>query len=353
MNRSSLFLTKIPIVIRPNETTTTVVEDIVPSRSVQFWTILLVQIPSLMCTFYLLFSLVKKKSLRQALHNHVVIILLSLCFIIQLIDNPLYLDAYLYNGRNSFLPSPIICLIWWLIDYGVYGATTVFFAWAAFERHLLIFHHQYCFTTRRKRILFHYLPLTIISLYLLGFYLGVIIFPPCENSFDYSLEACGASPCYEEIPWLNIWDYLINGTVCTLIEAIASVLLLIRIISYQYRLRQPCGWKRNRKLARQILSISALSLSITLPQTLIMTIRKVVPGMNDFATDVSSYYFFFTTFVVLFLPFVCLSCLSELWPQRWKTLRKQHQPTVIPIQISVAQQHSPSFLTESQQRVIL
>lgn len=304
--------------------------DLIPSRQVQFWTILVFEIPSLACTIYLFYHIIVNKKLRQALHNHVIIILLFLSFIINIIDQPFYLDAYLHNGKNSFQSSPIICLIWLYVDYGFYGAITVFFAWASFERHILIFYYNQCLRTKMKRMIFHYIPLIVLSIYMIGFYIGVIIFPPCENSFDYEIEACGMSPCYEEISWLNIWDYLINGAMCTLIEAICSISLLIRVLWKRHRAHQPIHWKKHRKMTIQLLSISTLSLTTTLPQTLITAVQQIIPGMTDFAYEVEPYFFYLTTFVVLLLPFVTLGCFPELWPNVVFFKIRQHI-VVVPI----------------------
>ena len=309
-------------------TTADTTEDLTPSRKIQFWTILAFEIPSLACILYLLSHLLFKKKLRQALNNHVIIILLFLCLLAELIDNPLYLDAYLHQGRSSFVLSPTICLIWWLIDYGVYGAITLFMTWAAFERHILIFYQHRCLNTPRKRMIFHYAPLAILSIYSIGFYLGVLVFPPCENEFDYEIEACGSSPCYGQIPWLNIWDSLVNRSLFTVIEALLSVGLLVRVVYRRYRVQQSVNWGKHRKMTIQLLSISSLSLSITLPQAILTAIQQVIPGMADFAVDLGSYLFYLITFVVLFLPFICLGCFSELWP---RFQRQRRERTVAPV----------------------
>jgi hypothetical protein len=316
-------------------------DELIPSRQVQFWTILAFQIPSLSCTIFLLGHLSFDKRLRQALHNHIIIILLVLCFIIEVIDNSLYLDAYLHHGSNSFHSSPAICLIWWFVEYGVYGAVTVFLTWASFERHILIFYHNRLLGTRLKRIIFHYIPLGFISIYLTGFYIGVILFPPCENIFDYELEGCGLSPCYEEISWLNIWDYLFNGVLCTLIEAICSIYLLIRVIWQRHRAHQRILWRQHRKMTIQLLSISTLVLSTTLPQSLITSIQVMVPGMTDFASYVASYFYFLTSFVVLLLPIVTLGCFPELWPKLIPFKRRRRQ-IVAPLTITAVK--GPSIM---------
>ena len=306
-------------------TTTDTTVDLTPSRTIQFWTILAFEIPSLACILYLLSHLLFKKKLRQALNNHVIIILLFLCLLVELIDDPLYLDAYLHRGPSSFVLTPTICLIWWLIDYGVYGAITLFMTWAAFERHILIFYQHRCLNTPWKRMIFHFTPLAIISIYSVGFYLGVLVLPPCENEFDYEVEACGISPCYEQIPWLSIWDYLVNGALFTVIEALLSVALLVRVVYRRYRVQQSMNWRKHRKMTIQLLSISSLSLSITLPQAVLTSIQQVIPGMADFGVEFESYLSYLTTFVVLFLPFICLGCFTELWPR----FRRQHRERAV------------------------
>ena len=290
------------------------IEELIPSRKIQFWSILPFEIVSLICNIYVLLHLLLRKNLRNAMHNHVIIVLMFLAFIANVIDVPLYLDAYLHNGRSSFSSSIIICYIWLIIDYGVYGTVTVLFAYASIERHVLIFHSNQLLNTKVKRLIFHYIPLVTICTYITGFYIGVIFFPPCENQFDYSYEACGMSPCYESISWLNIWDYLVNGVICILIETIGSITLLIRVIWKRYRAHRRVDWKKHRKMAIQLLSISALSLSITLPQAVIYSVQ-VFPGMEDFAYVIGSYFFYLTTYVLLLLPLVSMSSLPELWPK--------------------------------------
>ncbi|CAF1444700.1 unnamed protein product [Rotaria sp. Silwood1] len=311
---------------------------LIPSEQVHFWTFLVFEIPSLVCTIYLLYHLLFDKRLRKALHNHVIIILLFLCFLVEVIDIPLYLDAYLHGGRNSFHSSSMICLLWWFIDYGIYGAFIVFMTWASFERHILIFYHHQLLRTRLKRIIFHYIPLGIISIYMSGFYIGVIFFPPCENLFDFESVECGMFPCYQEVSWLNIWDYLINGGMCVFIEAVCSVILLIRVIWQKHRIRQPIHWRKHRKMTIQLLSISILSLSIVLPENIIVVIQQIMPEMNDFASDTMSYFFYLTYFVILLLPLVSLACLPELWPQL-TSFRKRRERTVAPFMMSVGRRH--------------
>ncbi|CAF1467321.1 unnamed protein product [Rotaria sordida] len=307
-------------------------EEFIPSAKVQFWTYLMFEIPSLFCTIYLLYHLTFNRRLRRQLQNHVVMILLFLCLIVLVIDNSFYLDGLRMGHRNSFPYSTNVCLLWWFIDYGFYGAIQVFLMWASFERHILVFYRRQFLRARRKIFYIHYCPLIIISIYLIGFYVGVILFPPCENIFDSNNIACGLYPCYQDIPWINAWDYFSNGILCNILEAFFTILLVFRTIWRKYISTRYFHWKKYRKMIIQLLSISILSLSINLPQALITFVQSQ-PNMSHFGSTVAPYFFYLTTYVVLFLPIVCFVCLPELWPQVF-FFCQQHRGAVAPIIIA-------------------
>ena len=288
-------------------------ETLIPSAQVQFWTYLILEIPSIFCTIFLLFHLLLDRRLRQQLHNHVVTILLLLCLIILVVDNSLYLDGWRMGQGNSFRSSTGVCLMWWLIDYGFYGAIGVFLVWGSFERHLLIFHRRRFFGSKRRIFFAHYLPLIVISLYLIGFYCSAIIFPPCENVFYFDSLACGSNPCYLNIFWLNRWDYLLHGILSNILEAVFSSSLLFRTIWRRFYSQHRLNWKKYRKMTIQLLSISAVSLTINLPDSLITLVQNFGPDLSDFGASIQPYLFYFTGYLVLILPFVCLGCLPELW----------------------------------------
>jgi hypothetical protein len=312
------------------------VKKVIPPSLVQFWTLLIFEIPSLTCTIFLLYHLLFNPKLRKALHNHVIIIFLFLTLCIEILDNPLYIDTFRFGGhKNSFLMSIPVCLMWWFIDYGFYTAISVFLAWASIERHILVFHSRQLLRTQRQRFFIHYLPLIIISIYLLGFYIGVIFVPPCQNTYDFHFVGCGWSPCYKKVSYLNIWDYLGNGIICSFIETTFSVTLIIRVLWRKRRIHQRVNWRKHRKMAFQLLSISFLSLTIIFPQSLITVIQQVGgPGMSTFGAALDPYLFYLYTFVVFLLPFICLGHLSELWKKTWIFKRKR-RATVGPMTLNV------------------
>jgi hypothetical protein len=73
------------------------VSEISLPRPVRFWLFLLLDIPSIYCSFILLFYLFIDKTLRSQLNNHITINLLIIGLIIEFIDIPFHL-SFLYLG---------------------------------------------------------------------------------------------------------------------------------------------------------------------------------------------------------------------------------------------------------------
>ena len=196
---------------------------------------------------------------------------------------------------------------------------------------------------QQKDFLSPFLPLVLIAVYLIGFYIGVIILPPCENVYYFDSLACGSYPCYQDVPWLNTWDYVCNGVLCNILEAIFSISLLLRTIWRKFYSQRRFHWKRYRKMTIQLLSISTLSLCINLPQSLIILIQNLHPDLSDFGVSVEPYLFYLTGYIILLLPFVCLGCLPELWP-KMIFFSKRHRRIIGPMTITVggggAREHS-------------
>ncbi|CAF0737327.1 unnamed protein product [Adineta steineri] len=277
------------------------------SYSFQFWFALVLQIPSVICYVLVLTYILTKKTERQALHNHSILILLFLSFSIVLFDFSWKIDSYRRQG-NVWPQVPFLCEVWWLIEYGLYDACTVILAWSSFHRHILIFHSNLV-STKRKRLFIHYLPLTFIFIYLIIYYICAIFFPPCENEYDFTSPVCGAFPCYFSVPPLILWIVFVHGVAATLLIAIFNVTLLVRVL-WQRHLRHR-DWKKCRKMTFQLLSVCTLYLMLNLPLMLITMVQYA--GYPDFATEFQLYLVFFTNIIQYLLPFVCLISLPGIW----------------------------------------
>ncbi|CAF1091513.1 unnamed protein product [Adineta steineri] len=278
-------------------------------RPVRFWFLLLLDVPSIICAFFVLYHLLMDRSLRQQLNNHTIIILLVLGLTIQLIDIPLNLSFISHMGIVE-PSSPILCLIWWFIDVGYYNGITIIMAWGSFERHILVFYDQWT-STRKKRLIIHYFPLIIMLCYINIFYFGVIFFPPCNNIYVYTLPVCNNFPCYLNDAILGKWDSIMNSILPTTLISFFVVTLLIRVYRQKRRLNQPIRWRKQRKLIVQLVPISILYTSVNIPLNIII-FAHLCGLANETGVDVQLYCDFLCYLVVMLFPFLCLGFVAEL-----------------------------------------
>jgi hypothetical protein len=235
----------------------------------------------------------------------------------EVIDIPLHIQ---FSFTGVVRPAtPTLCLVWWFIDWGFYFLLVALLLFTSIERHILTFHSQMV-ATKRKRLLFHYLPLFLTVLFMITLY-GVVIFAPiCENTFDYTSDLCGGLPCYESITFLAMFEQIGFGMIGSCLIAVINLLLLIRVIWQKHRVHQVIEWRKQRKIAIQVISMSTLYLIFALPFTIIYIVR--LSGQPDWAMEVVSVFFFLSYFTIFFLPFVCLATL----PQFWDTVEKLCSP---------------------------
>ena len=288
--------------------------EIAIPHNVRFWIILLFYVPSVICSFFVLYHFLVDRTLRQALHNHVIIIILFMNLIVQLTSFPWILNyyrlKYVWPQAHSF------CLTWLFIDEALYITTTLLFAWATFERHILIFHDRLV-GTRCKVIFVHYLPIVILLLYCVSYDIIVVLVPPCVHDFDYTKVVCGSFPCSYHIRSTALWDVIVNDIIPTVIVIICSVTLLLRVLYRKSRMNQAIRWRAYRKMTIQILSISLLYLLIYVPKMLIEFLHLCgVP--EHVGAHFVSYAEFFAYYGNLLLPFVCAGSIPELQTRVWK-----------------------------------
>ncbi|CAF2878418.1 unnamed protein product [Rotaria sp. Silwood2] len=291
-----------------NEDTTVLPSEIVIPRLIRFWIILLVYIPSVMCSLFILYNFIVHRTLRQALHNHVIGLLLFINFIVQLTSIPWTLNYY--RTGNVWPQNSFFCLTWAFIDEALYIITTILFAWATIERHMLIF-HDHLFSTKYKLIFFHYVPIAIILLYCISYNIIIIIFPPCENTYDYSQLACGNPLCYYEFLSAAMWDVIVNDIIPTIVIICFSIALLLRVLHKKFRMNRPIRWRNHRKMTIQVLAISVLYLFIYIPSMLLEFVH-LCGTPEEVGADFMLYAEFFENYGNLLLPFICAVSMPEL-----------------------------------------
>ncbi|CAF1349195.1 unnamed protein product [Adineta steineri] len=295
-------------------------------RTLRFWLLLIFDIPSIICSLFVLYHLLINRASRHALHNHTIIVLLSIALCFQLTDIPWYLD---FIRKGSVRPQiQARCLIWWLVNLGFYNTVSLILAWTSIERHILVFHDQWT-STRKKRFFVHYLPLVVLILYSITYYTIVIFFPPCKHDYKYKLPVCAASPCHLFHPVLGVWEMGVHGCLSTIIVTFFSIALLLRVVHHKRRRHRVFRWKVYRKMIIQLLSISALYLLLNFP-IMLFSVARFLGLPNHVGVQAQQITFFLTYWVMFLLPFVILSSLPGLRNKLYMIglLKRQRRSTV-------------------------
>jgi len=293
--------------------------------NVHFWSYLIVLIPSIICSSFTLYQLIFDRTLRSSLHNHIIIIVLSVCLLCQLTIYPWTLNFYYLDGvwERPF----VFCAIWAFLDWVLYVLQTLLFAWATIERHILIFHDSWV-VTKKKRVFFHYLPPVIIIMYCIIYHVIIDIFPPCENYYSNDNILCVAFCIYDATEYL-IWDTVVHQSIPGLIIIIFSIGLLVRVIRQKIRMRQPVQWRKHRKMTVQLLAITSIYLIFYFPYV------SVVPLFFYGGEQYYNIQYILSSlayFMILFLPFCCAFTLPDLH-KRLRNLIKcgRRSQTIAPI----------------------
>ena len=292
--------------------------DFLP-ETVRFWLLVITNVPSIICSGGLLWVLFSDRALRNALHNHIVIILLLVNLVSQFIDNIAYL-LFLRLGV-VWPPTPAMCIAWMLAAYQFYVTSTLLVALGSIQRHMLIFHHR-CLATSRRRFLLHYFPITLLLFYCLSYGIALATLMIVDHyPYDYTARMCGGlSQWIQNYPTLSIYDVIVNELLPAPVIGVFSVALLIRVLRRKRRLLGRIEWPKQRKMTIQLLSVSTLFCAINLPPILIYVTetlvgKKHLPGV-DIAYTCFSYLTYYQS---VLLPFVCL---PPLWKNYKKMLRQ-------------------------------
>jgi hypothetical protein len=118
-------------------------------------------------------------------------------FLSEIIDIPNYLISLRLN--YVWPQSPINCYLW----YGNYNMIGILMVWASVERQILIFHHQWL-NTKKKRILIHYIPLITIILYTCIFDIVCICFVPCQANLIIARLGVGVHIMFNSMPSVDL-----------------------------------------------------------------------------------------------------------------------------------------------------
>ncbi|CAF1667733.1 unnamed protein product, partial [Adineta ricciae] len=274
----------------------------------RYWIFLISNICSLLCAVFVLYHYLFDSTLRHGLHNHTLTIVLIICLIWELTDVPFQMYLFLY--RVVWIQTPTFCIIWKILDAALYTSTAKLIGWASVERHILIFHENWI-TTRRRRFFIHYTPIILIVTY--GVVLYSIITPMnyCKRPFYYFVEMCGYYSCVYDSATFTLYEYATGGLLCSVLIGFGGGSLILRVVLQKRRLRRHVNWRKHRKMAIQLLSITALFYIFYLPPVVLSTAHQLgVPSYvgSDYTRNAS----FFANYIIFLFPFACLNTLPKL-----------------------------------------
>ncbi|CAF4584999.1 unnamed protein product [Rotaria socialis] len=169
----------------------------------------------------------------------------------------------------------------------MYDGGVLFMAWTAFERHIIVFHEQWI-STKKRRIIIHYLPMLFLILYIFIYYTYAIYYFPCENTYDYTLPYCNDFPCYTYNPIMDIYDWIANITSPTFLEALLSLAFIFRVLWQKHHFHLPMHWRKHRKMTIQLMSLSSLNMAFNMPLCII-NIAYFCGLPNDIVAEMTHY----------------------------------------------------------------
>ncbi|CAF0965464.1 unnamed protein product [Rotaria sp. Silwood1] len=273
-----------------------------------FWILLVFLIPSIICGIFDLYHFIFGRTLRQALYNHLIIVILFFCLIFEC--TAIFWLVYNYGTGHPLSSTETFCFIWHFIDHTGFLLVTILVAWASIERHILIFHDKWLLT-RRKLFFIHYFPIIILIVYSILFYIIAFFVLPWKYTFNYLEIQCGYNEALFSPQIIAVWDSVVNTILPALIIVIFNIALVFRVLYQKHRLNQKIKWKNYRKMAIQMLSISSIYFCLYFIPMILYTAYAL--GLSRrFAHDYydASLYLFY--FIIILMPFICTVSLPEL-----------------------------------------
>ncbi|UJR11367.1 hypothetical protein I4U23_015547 [Adineta vaga] len=286
---------------------------------VKFGVFLTLQIPSAICSLYLIFQYATRPTLYQSIHNHVIIILLCSSFIFVAI--PISASEAFFFTEHVRPESDLFCAIWTWIHYSINISNLILMAFACMQRHWLVFRLN-PLHTRLDRILYHYIPITICMIYPWIFYFIFIFLYPCKASYDYKKLLC-LIPCYFFTHTVANTDTFMNNWIPIFAIPILSSALFIRFLVQKRRMQMEVfRWKRDRRMIIQLLSITTIYVGAWAPLQA-ATIYDNIFLAGEAPPFVVDYLYTFPYFIHLFYPFVVLLSNPELQRNTNRTIQPQ------------------------------
>ncbi|CAF1001072.1 unnamed protein product [Rotaria sordida] len=163
------------------------------------------------------------------------------------------------------------------------------------------------------RIVLHNLPLLFCLIYPMLFYFFAIVLYSCNGTqWDYTSNLCGFAHCYllfDKV--LGTFDWAFNNGLPMVVNALANLVLIVRVVRQKRRFQQSLTWRQQRRMTVQLLTISSLYIVAWTPCLIVALVQ--ILGYPTFLAQIQTDFFLDLIYVVcLFLPWVYLSFLPQL-----------------------------------------
>lgn len=291
----------------------TMENDKITLYHIKFSILLALQIPALILSLLIFVFFWKHHAIRRAPQNQALLILLIVNFIQLAFDLPFSLHFY-YLGFVS-PNTPTYCTWWTFFSFILYVTGEYLMATISVQRHMIVF-NKHLLQARRIRILLYNIPLLFCLIYPLIFYIFAIILYPCDGTqWRPTDNACGYADCYLVYDTvLGTFDWVVNNGLPMVINTLANVTLVIRVVRQKRRHQRRILWRQQRNMTRQLFCVSSLYIVAWTPCLTVGLVQ--ILGYPDFLAQIQTDYFIDLIFVIcLFLPWICLGLIPEL--KRW------------------------------------
>ena len=286
--------------------------SLLPIYPIQFIVILSVQIPSIVVSVLIFVHFLQNRRIRSHLNHHIIYVLLLVNFLEVATDIPMPLSFYYFNEAKP--RSNIYCVWWTWYEFSLNTIGLFLMAWASVERHILTFASHWMLR-RWKRWTLHIAPIIFSLFWTPVFYtVMIIISPNCATIWRFDSVLCG-QPCFLTTNGgrFGLFDFNFNILFPIIVIVLGNFALIFRVIYGRYMREQPVRWRRQRKMALQLISISILYVVFWFPSTLTQLVELYFN--SQFLLIHLEDLLFLIYFVPLLLPFVCLISLTKLMKQ--------------------------------------
>ena len=297
------------------------------TRIVKFSVLLLLDVPSVLCSLFIFFCFLREQRLRRW-QNHAFVSLTVCNFLITATELPITL-AFLRTGhvqaaRDSF------CYYWIFINYALSGVSLYLMAVASLERYILIFWSRQLHRIVFCRRLVHYVPLVSALTFSTIWYAALLVLHPCAagTTFDYTSFVCGGA-CYQSSRVWATLDWILSSLTPVLLIICLNSLLLGQVVLGKRHIRQALTWRKTRKMVIQLSATVFLYLITQIPLGIISVISQFGP-MSDGLSYVTFVWLYYLPYCIyLMSPFAYVLTTKECHGYFQRVLNSVHRANLI------------------------